>query len=490
MSRSSKTPSLKVNLVLSTAYQVLLVILPLITAPYVSRVIGAQGIGIYSYTSSYQTYFSMFAALGTASYGQREISRARNDMAGRSKLFWEIELMTVITSSVCIIVWLVLIALGILSAGYRVYYLVLTLGIFSTMFDISWFFAGLEQFKYTVGKNAAFKLAGVVLMFIFVRNSGDLLKYIFIMTASTMLGNLSMWIYIPRFTQKVDLHSFRLRKHFRETFVYFIPTIATSVYTVLDKTLIGLITHNEEENGYYEQATKIINMMKALTFTSLNTVLGSRISYLFAERRYDEIKQRIRMSINYILFIGLGICFGLIGVSGRFVPVYFGPGYGRVVEMLCLMSPLVVIIGISNCLGSQYFTPAGLRSLSAKFIVAGSCINLCLNLLLIPRFWGNGAIVASVIAETTITVLYMRFSNGYLTFKMLVQDGWKKLVSAAIMLFVIRLIDMGIRSNILALLLEVAGGGLLYLALLYALDDSFMRGFIVERILGRFRRRS
>ena len=145
----------------------LLIILPIITAPYVARVLGPEQSGIYDYTNSIQTYFAMFAALGTASYGAREIARVRNDAVQRSILFWEIELMTVMTSAACIAVWFVFIAF---TSQYKVIYLVLTMGLFSTMFDISWFFAGMEQFKYTVTKNAACKLIGVALMFMFVKN--------------------------------------------------------------------------------------------------------------------------------------------------------------------------------------------------------------------------------------------------------------------------------------------------------------------------------
>ena len=341
----SEQPSLKKNIAISTVYQVLLIILPIITAPYVARVLGPDQSGIYDYTNSIQTYFAMFAALGTATYGAREIARVRNDAAMRSKLFWEIELMTVMTSTVCIIIWFIFIAI---TTHYKVIYLVLTMGLFSTMFDISWFFAGMEQFKYTVTKNAACKLIGVVLMFLFVKKPDDLLLYIIIITASTMIGNLSMWLYVPRFVQKVDFKTLTFRRHFRETLIYFVPSIATSVYTVLDRMLIGVITKNKAENGFYHYTMQIINMMKALTFSSLNMVLGSRIAYLFAEEKYDEIKERIRDSINYILFMGIGICFGLSGVAKRFVPIFLGPGYDRVIVMLMLMSPIVVIIGFGE----------------------------------------------------------------------------------------------------------------------------------------------
>ena len=476
----SGQPSLKKNIAISTVYQVLLIILPIITAPYVARVLGPDQSGIYDYTNSIQTYFAMFAALGTASYGAREIARVRNDIAMRSKLFWEIELMTVMTSTVCIIVWFIFIAF---TPQYKVIYLVLTMGLFSTMFDISWFFAGMEQFKYTVTKNAACKLIGVVLMFLFVKKQDDLLLYIIIITASTMIGNLSMWLYVPRFTEKVDFKTLQFRKHFHETLIYFVPSIATSVYTVLDRLLIGVITKNKAENGFYHYTMQIINMMKALTFSSLNMVLGSRIAYLFAEEKYDEIKERIKDSINYILFMGIGICFGLSGIAKRFVPIFLGPGYDRVVVMLMLMSPIVVIIGVSNCLGSQYYTPSGNRKLSAKFIIIGAIVNLILNLILIPRYWGYGAIVASLIAELVITVLYFRFCNGYLTADTIVREGWKKLVAGIAMFAVIKIIDRFIASDIIALLVEMAVGFSVYCIVIIALRDSFITQIVFGKIL-------
>ena len=478
----STQPSLKKNIAISTLYQILLVILPMITAPYIARVLGPDQSGVYDFTNSIQTYFAMFAALGTASYGAREIARVRNDEKQRSVLFWEIELMTVMTSAACILVWFVFI---FFAKQYKVIYLVLTMGLFSTMFDISWFFAGMEQFTYTVSKNAVCKLAGVILMFLFVKRPEDLLLYIIIITASTMLGNLSMWLYIPRFITKVDFKKLRFRNHFHETLIYFIPSIATSVYTVLDRTLIGTITNNRAENGFYHYTMQIINIMKALTISSLNMELGSRIAFLFAEEKYDEIKDRIRDSINYILFMGIGICFGLIGVSGRFVPLYLGPGYDRVVTMLVLMSPIVIIIGVSNCLGSQYYTPSGNRKLSAKFIIIGAIVNLTLNLILIPRFWGYGAIVASLVAETVITVLYFRHCNGYLTADTLFREGWKKLVAGILMLGVIRILDRFIASDIIALVVEVMAGFAVYCALIVLLRDTFLSEIVMGKIINR-----
>ena len=483
--QKSSEPSVRLNFVMSMAYQVLVVILPMITAPYVARVLGADKSGIYSFTASYQTYFSMFAALGTVSYGSREIARNRKDRPLRSKLFWEIELMTVLTSTISIIAFIAFIASR---DRYQIYYIPQIMAILAVMFDISWFFTGIEEFRYIVTKNAVFKLLGAVMIFALVHKPEDLLIYIIILSASTMLGNMSMWIHMPRFLDPVDFRTLTIRRHLKETLVYFIPSVATSVYTVLDKTLIGEITRNEAENGNYDKVVQIINIMKALTFTALNSVLGARISFLFAEKKYDEIRRRIETSINYILFMGLAIGFGLAGVAPRFIPWFLGPGYDRSVMMLIMMSPIVVIIGVSNCLGSQYYTPSGKRAQSARFIIAGSVVNLILNLILIPRFWGYGAIAASLIAELTITILYITFAGESFHPFVLVRDGWKKLIAAALMFAAVRLIDPYFNSNFIALVCEVCLGGAIYIAVQFILRDTFMTGFCmdtVKRVLKR-----
>lgn len=473
--------SIKKNFILSTAYQLLLIVAPLVTAPYVARVLGPDRVGIYSATNSIQMYFSLFAALGTASYGAREISRARDDEAKRSKLFWEIELLTVATTLVILVIWGAWIAVA---PEYKIYYLVLTLNLFNTMFDISWFFKGLEQFSYTVRQNTIFKLLGIVLLFVLIKDENDLALYIALMCCTSLFGTLSMWIYLPRFLVKVDRRSLRIWPHLRETLVYFVPTIATSVYTYLDKTLIYAIARNPSENGYYEEATKIVNLVKSVTFTSLNAVLEVRASYLFLEKKYGEIKEKIRECMDYILFMGIGACLGLIGIAERFVPLFFGESFRPVTPILMLLSPVVVIIGISNCIGSLYYTPAGLRKKSAGFIVIGAVINFCMNLLLIPRLGGLGAVAGTLIAETVITVLYMAFCDHYLTVGLLVKLGWKKLAAGVIMAPVVWWIGTKITGGFLSVVVQVLIGGSVYLIVLFLLHDSFLFEVAGQKVLG------
>ena len=468
----AKKPNLKTNYIYRLLYDVLTVITPFITTPYVSRVLGADNIGIYSAVTAFITYFTLCAALGTMSYGTREISRQRDDAYQSSKTFLEIELMSILTSLICIVGWCLVIAF---SKDYRYYYLASLPLLLSTMFDISWFFMGFEKVKYLVVRNSFCKLASIVLLFLLVKTREDLLIYILINSVVQLVGNLSMWTYLPKMLVRVDVKTLHLKRHFRETIVYFIPTVATSIYTVLDKSLIKLITNDDFQNGYYEQATKVINIVKNLVFTSVNAVLGARISYLFKNNQADEIKDKIRKSLDFIMFLGFAAVFGIIGVARNFVPLFFGEGYEQVIPLLYVMCPIVLIVGVSNCLGSQYYTPSGKRAQSTKYLIAGSIVNLFLNLLLIPFYGAIGATIGSIFAELSITILYVRNCDGFLTAPTIFSISWKKLIAGICMCCVVYLLGTLHNLNqILVVALQVIGGGIVYIALLLAMRDGMM----------------
>lgn len=470
---------LKFNLALSTIYQVLSLIIPLITAPYVSRVLGVEGIGIYSYTNSYCMYFSLLAALGTVSYGTIEVAKHRNNLEKRSQVFWEIECLSILTSIVCIVFWGIWI---FYNKEYRIYYMALTFVLLGTMFNISWLYAGMEEFRYTILLNCIFRILGAIAIFILVETKDDLFKYILIQSLTSLFASITMWIYLPRFIKLVDLRSLRLKKHFKETLVFFIPTIAISIYTVLDKTLIGLITQNASENGYYEQATKIVNVAKTITFTGVNSVMQSRIAYLFAENKLEEIKEKIALSMDYIIFVGFGLCFGVIAISPLFVPLFFGPGYDKTIILLQFLSPVVVIIGISNCLGSHYYSPAGFRARSAKFIVVGSIVNLILNLTFIPYFSSIGAVFATIVAETVISVLYLMKCDGFYSFKKLFRQMGKKILAGIAMLLIMLLMRYLFANVYIAVIMQCFVGSVMYITVLWLLKDSFIEVLLLPQI--------
>lgn len=471
-----RTPSVRENYTFNLLYQVLTLLTPLLTTPYVARILGADGTGVQSYTNSVVSYFAILAALGTASYGQREIARSRKDRQERSRVFWEIELLCAGSTLICLAAWLALI---LVSSHYTSYYMVLTLTLVAVAFDVSWFYGGMEQYRLIAVRNMLVKLAGIAVLFLLVKKKDDLLLYVGLLAATGFLGNVSMWGYLGRYVDFVPLKELKIRRHIRQTLIYFIPTVATSIYTVLDKTMLGAMTEGKSQNGYYEYATGFVNMAKILLI-SFNTVMSARMSYLFAEEDYEEIDRRKEGALRFVLLLGLPITFGLMGIAGTLIPWFLGDGYEGVIGLLAICSPLVMIVGFSDFMGSQLLTPSGQRGRSSKAIVAGACANVCLNLILIPKFAAAGAALASVAAECLITGLYFYLCKDYLKVSMVLRCGYKNLIAALVMYAGVRMIGTALGPHMWSTLLQIIGGAGIYGVLLLVLKDKLVWDTIEE----------
>ena len=482
----AKAPSVRKNYIYNLIYQVMTLITPFITTPYISRVLGADGTGVQSYTNSVVQYFAILAALGTASYGQREIARHRDEIKIRSRLFWEIEVLCMATTAACLIIWLFVIGFA---REYRPYYVVLTMTLLAVAFDISWFFGGLEQYSLIVLRNTAVKLVGIAMLFLFIREKEDLLLYVALTAATGLLGNISMWGYLKGQVEKPVLKELR---HLKETLVYFIPTIATSVYTILDKTMLGWFSgENKSQNGYYEYATGFVNMAKILIM-SFNAVMSARMSYLFGTGRMEEIHKRFQDSLDFVLLMAMPIMLGLAGIAAQFIPWFLGNGYLPVTFLMYVCSPLVLVVGLSDCIGSQILTPGGKRAQSGKVIVAGAMVNACLNFLLIPHFAALGAAAASVAAECFITSLYLWLGRDFIKLKMLVRYGWRRLVAAVIMLGAVvwtgQFLEQVRGLGPITTFIQIGAGAVVYFLVLLVMRDPFLYqylGKIYRRLTGQ-----
>lgn len=474
----NKSPNMKLNFISTVVFQVVSVLLSFITAPYVSRVLKIDGIGIYSYTSSVQSYFLLIAALGTATYGAREISRVRDSKEKYSKLFWEIEGLTIITTGLCIIAWLVF---SMFSVKYEIYYYLLLPSLFATMLDISWFFNGLEKISLVLSRNVSIRFIGIILTFILVKTKSDLPTYFIIQSCTPLCANVLMWLELPKILGKCQFKSLRPLSHLKSTFMYFVPTIASSIYLLLDKVLIGVITNDVAENGYYTQAERVINILKNVVFMAINSVVGVRISYLYEMKKMDEIKNRIEYSFNYLAFTGFGCVFGIWAVSSMFIPLFYGEGYEKSIIILNLFAPILLCCSVSSCLNAQYYVPVGRRAECTKYIVVGAIVNVILNLLLISRFASIGAVIASVIAEGVIGILFWHNSNNIISLKSIYKLSWRKIISGAVMMFLIMLINSMFSANVSAVLLlaDILIGFCSYIGVLLLLNDKWTKNIII-----------
>lgn len=458
------------NYFYNLSYQILVLIVPLITTPYVSRVLGAKGVGTFSYTNSIVQYFILFGCVGLNLYGQREVAYVEHEKIKRDKVFWELATLRIITVSISLLVYL----LSVASHGaYAFLFLIMSLDVLASMVDISWFFQGIEDFKKIVVRNFIVKLTGVVLIFLFVKTSDDLYLYVICQSSTLLLGNLSMWVYIPKLVRKVQVRQLNIKKHIKPTLVLFLPQIATSVYTVLDKTMIGLLTGIEEEVAYYEQGQKIVKIAMTLV-TSLGTVMMPRIANLFKQNQLKQVREHLLKSFRFVFFLSFPMMFGLMAISCNLVPWFFGRGYDKVVPNMMVISPILVIIALSNIMGTQYLLPIGRQKEYTFSVVVGCVVNFSMNLLLIPHLLSIGAAIATVIAESSVTGVQIYCIRKDFDFGQIMKENMHYIVSAFSMFVLTFFLARSLHPSIINTFVCIVAGEVVYLGLLAMMKDDML----------------
>lgn len=462
--------SISKNYFYNLFYQILVIVMPLITTPYLSRVLGAEAIGIYSYTLSIATYFILLGTLGVSMYGQREIAYVQDDVKKRSITFWEILLLKVTTMAISITIFWFTYASG---EQYRIYYRILIIELISQCIDISWFFQGLEEFKKTVVRNSIVKLVFAICIFVFVKSPADLAKYIFIITGANLLGNLSLWLYLPKYIKKVNIKELKVFKHLKPTILLFIPQIAVQIYTVLDKTMLGEMIQNKSEVGFYEQAQKVVKLLLTIV-TSLGTVMVPRMANTFAKGDNEQLKNYMYKSFQFVYTLAFPIMAGLLLVSKEFVPIFFGQGYDKVILLINVIIPIVLFIGLSSIIGTQFLLPTKRQKEFTISVVAGAVINFILNLIVIKKFESLGASITTVIAEFCVTAVQFYFIRNEIEIKKVIKLGANNFIASVLMLIVVYATSKIVPLQGYAMLvLKIIEGILVYGIALIILKDSF-----------------
>lgn len=446
------------NFLLSGSYQLLIIILPIITAPYISRTLGVEGVGIYTFTGSVVQYFVMFATLGTATYGNREIAYNQKNKKSRSKIFWGINFLSWITATIS------LIAFGIftlLNNKYQLIYFWQGFLILANMFDISWYFMGMEKFKVTVTRNFIFKIISVVCIFTFVRNSNNLSIYVAIMSLGTLIGNLSLWPYLKKEIEKPHLEDLNLKRHLKFTLVLFLPTIAVQIYLVANKTMIGVLD-SIVDAGIFYQADMVIKMALSL-IGAIGVVMLPRVSSMHSEGDIEGIQKTIIKCFNIVTGISVAMFFGISAIAIKFGPFFFGNSFELVGLIMMIESPIIIFISWSSVLGTQYLLPTNRMKPFTISVTLGAILNIALNLILIPYYGVIGATIATVFAEFSVTAYQYYSVRKEFPLKTLVSGTWKYFVSGLLMFVVVFSLNQKNIMTVSQLLTQVIAGGIIYL---------------------------
>lgn len=478
-----KQSSVKKNFAYQMIYEILALILPFVTSPYIARVIGPEGMGTYSYSYAVAYYFVLFSLLGIKNYGNREIARVRDHEEHLSAAFCNI---TAVHLLISVLVTVAYIGYVMTLGEHKLYAAIQFFFVLSGLFDISWFYFGIEHFKLTVARNIVIRILNVVCVFVFVHTPDDLWKYCLIMALGNLISQLTLWVPLRKYTKFVRPEWSKMKIHIRPLLILFVPAIAVSLYKYTGKIMIGLL-NSKAQLGFYENAEKIINIPMTI-IVSFGVVMLPKMSHLAASKNHKESRRYMSLSMEFVMCLAFGLTFGLLGVATVFAPVFWGVEFtvsGTLIMGLCVSIPF---ISFANVIRTQYLIPNAMDRDYLSSVIAGAVANLIINAILIPRFGAAGAVVGTVGAETTVCIWQTVVVRKALPLKKMTLSFLPFLPMGIVMFLVVYGIGRVMGTHVLTLMVQVVTGGVIYLlcCLAYFL---YRKNEIVIRMLNGFRKK-
>ena len=448
--------SYKKNIIYNSVYRCVVVIMPLITSPYLTRVLGAEKLGIYSSANAFATYFVIFTLLGVNDYGNRTIAQVRGDRNKLSDNFWQIYYLQFFLTFLLLAVYLISISIH---RKHFTIQLILAIYVLSSVFEINWFAFGLEEFKLTSIRSIITRIGIVICIFLFVRKPTDLWKYTLIITGGNLI---SLIIILPLITRYTDFRKPDFRKivsHIRPNIILFLPIIATSVYQYLSKIMLDSWS-TEAEVGFYQNAENIVILPSFIT-TAIETVLMPYASNLVAKGDNDEAL--FRSTLKYTSIMSIAMAFGMFAIAGDFIPWYLGSGFERSAVLVMLMAPIVFFNSFSTVMRYQYIIPHEMDTANLIAMFSGAGADIILNFILIPRFGAAGAAAATVAAYLVILLIQAFVISRRMEFFSAVRSFLPSVLFGILMVFCVRFISGFSLNIILKIGLELIVGAAVFL---------------------------
>ena len=458
--------SFKKNYFYQIIYEVLAICLPLITAPYIARVLGDVNLGVFSYTHSIANIFLTIARLGIINHGSRSIALYQKDKEERSKIFWEIYSVQAVSTILLTIAYLVYIALFVTENQFIAYLQVVL--VVSALFDIGWLYMGMENFKKTVTKNIFVKLLSLVCIFAFVRSRNDLWIYTLVSTGSMLLGYATLWLGFSKEFKWVCPKLCGIKKQIKPILVLFIPAIAVILYTIMDKVMLGGICGTTEV-GYYEQAAKLVAVPLGF-ITSFGAVMLPRMSAMEKEGGAEKASQNITTnSLIFMVCLSSAITFGLSAISETLIPIYYGSEFLACIPLLVMISMKLPVMAWANVVRTQCLIP---KHRDKEYIISlfvGAGVNVVFNMILIPKLAAVGAAIGTILAETAVCLVQTVFARDILqTKKALLKSVGFVFIGAIMLAFVKMVMAVMPTSPIITLVIGIGCGVIVYTLLAFA----------------------
>lgn len=455
--------NLKKNFGYQMIYRILTVITPLITSPYLARTLGVESLGKYSASQAFVNYFVLFAMLGIENYGNRTIAKVQDDKSEKSKAFWNIYSIQFVAAISSMLVYIVLVNTFILPE-LKVIYLLQGLWLIDSLLNINWFFWGCEQFKLTVTRNIVIKILSVISILCFVKKPEDLWIYVVIMGLSMVLAEGALWLFLPKYVTYYKIKWSEVSNDIKPILQLFIPVLALSVFHIMDKTMLNMLS-DDANSGYYYNADKLINIPLQL-ITGMSAVMLPRVANTLQTEGSKKVVVLLTKSAELTLFLTCSIAFGIGAISDCFVPFFFGKGYEPCIILIKVFVPVLIIKALSDFVRTQYLIPTGKDQLYTVAVLGGAISNIIVNYVMILRLGALGAVIGTLVAELIVLIIQTLGIRKELSLKNIIGKNYVYILFGIIMFAVVTMISTHILvAGVLKVGLLIIVGALLYMTL-------------------------
>lgn len=477
-----KKESVKKNFIYQSAYQLFTILLPMILSPYISRVLQADGLGIYSYTFSIVSYFVLVAKLGIENYGNRCIATIKDDKNKLNQMFSDIYSLHIVVTLATIVMYVLFVVF--FTEKYKLVFAIQGAYLVGQLLDINWFFFGIEKFRITVSRNFFIKLLTVVCIFVFVRSHEDVWKYILILAVGSVLSELCVWLFVRQYVRFVKPDFSSYKTHFVQLLIFFIPAIAVSLYKVMDKVMLGLMT-SEVQVGLYENSEKIVNISIGF-ITALGMVMMPRMTNLIANGHEEEGKKLLKKSMQFILLLSYAMCFGIIGISRVFPTVFWGDSFEQCGFLLVGLAFSLPFTAVASVIRTQYLMPKHRDKDYILSVCMGAGLNLLVNISLIPFLLSFGAVLGTLCAEAIVCIVQIAAVRKEFSIFQYLKVSSPYLIIGLIMMAAVYGIGLLMGTGVITLLVQIGSGMVIYGGLsavyMYVTKDELL-GMLMSRFI-------
>ena len=476
-----KIKSVKFNFIMNFILTASNFIFPLITFPYVSRVLGASGTGKVSFAISVVSYFTMVAALGIPTYGIRTTAKVRDDQEKLNRTTQEILSIHLFMMLLVSIVYILAILFVPRFQSDRILFLVVGVSILLDPLGVNWLYQGLEQYGYIAKRSIFLKFVGVILMFMFIHSPDDYVFYGVTSILASAGSNVLNFINLRKYVSLKPVGDYNIKQHLKPILILFAQVVAVNIYTNLDNVMLGFMK-TDLDVGLYAAAVKVKTILTSLV-TSLGAVLLPRLSYYIMEGRKEEFQALIKKAYNFVIVIAFPLMLFTIFYAKDCLICLSGNEFIGATLAMQIIAPTIVLIGLSNLLGIQVLTPLNREKQLVYSVVAGAVADLILNMVFIPEMGAAGAALGTLVAEAVVLMVQILYLKD-LFFKIAKQVQYGKIVLALILASVISIRCSNIVDMVFLKLL-IAGMSFfgIYGLILLLTKENFINSYVLEGIL-------